>query len=448
MSQARPSVVSARVSEPLHVLAVAPVSYGIGGKGQFQFGGGLYCAELLRGLARMGHHVRVLATGPPEGARELPDPLGDGVEVTWFALEYRSVRTPPSASFVQREREKFEGLLTAVLDAGRPDAVLLGSESQAWYAAEPCAKRDLKTLLISHGVPTAALAAGIYPPDEVTTLVRSLRHVDQIVTVAHHLEAVLRGLGLDRVNTIQSGVDTNLFRPCSKDVELLTRYGIAPGQFVVGSFSHLRPGKRIPDLLASAELVLRMEPRAVYLIAGSGPSLAEAAALVEQRRLGRSVRFLGELEHSSVPAHMALCDAVVLASEREGCGLVCLEAQASGRPILYSDIPAGRELVDDGRTGLLFRMGDVADLAAKTLLLARDPTLRGALGRSGRAVASAKSTEHWLEAWSAVLRACGRPQGMSRREWTKHSRSAGGRNTRISGRSGSRAIPRRSTGER
>ncbi len=293
-----------------------------------------------------------------------------------------------------------------MLAAGRPDIVLLGSESQAWYAAEPCRERGLRTLLISHGVPTAALAADIYSPRAVDTLLQCLQQVDQIVAVAHHLEVVLRRLGLARVETIPSGVDTNLFRPRSKDTRLLERHCIAQDHFVVGSFSHLRPGKRIPDLLASAELVLREEPRALYLIAGTGPSLEEAVELASRKGLERSVRFLGELEHASVPDHMALCDAIVLASEREGCGLVCLEAQASGRPIIYSDIPAGRELVDDGSNGLLFPMGDVAELAAKTLLLSRDHALRQSLGQHGRSIALQKTTEHWLELWSDALRRC------------------------------------------
>ncbi len=387
----------------LDLLVVAPISYCVRGMARFQFGGGLYCAALVAGLADLGHRVRVLASGPPPTGRESPDPLGRGVDVRWFALEYRSVRTPPPHEYVRSERAKLELALDAELEVARPDLVVLGSESQAWYAAEACGERGLRSLLISHGVPTAALPLGIYPPREVAALVSCLGRVDRIVTVSHHLEEVLRSLGLTRIETIPTGVDTEMFRPRPKDPALARAHGIDPGHFVVGSFSHLRPGKRIADLIGSAELVTRAEPRSLYLVGGDGLCRDEAATLVSRAGLASRFRFLGELGHAAIPAHIALCDVVVLTSEREGCGLVCLEAQASGRPVIYSDIAAGRELVEDGESGILFRLGDVEDLAAKTLRLFRNPALSRRLAKKGRAVALEKTQERWIRACSDAI---------------------------------------------
>jgi phosphatidylinositol alpha 1,6-mannosyltransferase len=400
----------ARSSEPalspgarLDVLAIAPLAYRVGGRGRFQFGGSLYCTALLAGLARLGHRVRALASGPEPGAPEAPEPLAPGVRVDWGALEYRSARAPFPPDYVRRERANVEAALDRAAAERRPDLVLLGSESQAWYAAEPCRERGLPTLLVAHGVPTAALKAGIYPPEAKAALIAHLQQVDRVVAVARHLEAVLRSLGFSRVETISTGVDTRMFRARRKSPAELAKHGIASERFVVGSFSHLRPEKRIIDLVASAELVLAGEPRALYLVAGDGPDRERTVSLVVQKGLTESFRFLGELDHRTVPAHMALCDTVVLASEREGCGVVCLEAQASGRAVIYSDIPAARELVADRETGLLFRMGDAEDLAAKTLELAQDAALRRALARSARAAVLGRTTERWIHAWSEAI---------------------------------------------
>lgn len=61
--------------------------------------------------------------------------------------------------------------------------------------------------------------------------------------------------------------------------------------------------------------------------------------------------------------------------------MVYLETQACGHLLLASDVPGAREVIVDGETGLLFRKGDVDDLAAKTLLGAGDPQLRAEIGR-------------------------------------------------------------------
>jgi glycosyltransferase involved in cell wall biosynthesis len=403
MAAARLPRAGLAASERLDVLAAAPLSYRLDGRERFQIGGGLYCASLLLGLAGLGHRVRALASGPRPSGSERPEPLGPGVSVEWFALDFTSAGKPPPASYVRRERARFESALGRALAEHRPDVVLLGSEAQAWYAAEPCRERGLPTMLVSHGVPTAALPAGIYPPQAARALVARLGHVDSIATVAHHLEAILRSLGLARVTTVGVGVDAQAFRPRQKNPALLEAHGIERDRFVIGSFSQMRPEKRILDIVRSAEHVLRAEPRALYLVAGDGPDRKEAVAFVAERGLGDGFRFVGELDHAAVPAYMALSDVVVLASEREGCSLVCREAQACGRALVVSDIPAGREVTGEGKTGLLFRLGDVDDLAAKTLQLARDPRLRRRLAGDGRTVSRAHTRERWIERCSEVL---------------------------------------------
>lgn len=387
----------------LDVLAAAPLPYHVHGEGQFQIGGGLYCASLLLGLASIGHRVRALASAPRPPRPVRPDEFGAGVEVDWFALDFITAANPPPPDYVEGERAKLEAALDEAIADRRPDLVLLGSEAQAWYGVEPCKERDLPTLLVSHGVPTAALPAGIYPPDATQALVAHLGGVDQIVTVAGHLEAILRDFGLTRVETITTGVDIHRFQPRARDPELLRSLGIEDGQFVVGSFSHHRPEKRLTDVVASAELVLRSAPHVVYVIAGDGPCRQEIAELIEAKGLSDSFRLTGELDHADVPAHLALADAVVLASEREGCSLLCLEAHAAGRALIVSDIPAGREAARGGETGLLFRLGDVADLAARTLELVNSDTLRARQAANGRAAVHDNSIERWIQSCSDAL---------------------------------------------
>ena len=386
----------------LDLLVVGPLPYRNKGQDVDQRGGVLYNVALLQGLRRLGHDVRVLATGPPQPGRLEPGDLGPDISVEWFAVEYLTARTPPAPAEVEKRCGQLERAVDRAIAERRPDLVVLGHEAQVFYA-DACLERGLPTVLFAHGVPTHGLLDGVYPPSALEALLERLSAIDLIVTVSRHLEAILRALGLVRVRTIRTGIDAEAFSPRRKDPALLASHGIEDDRFVVGSFSRMRAIKRVADLVASAELVLRSQPRVLFLLAGDCPERQAVVDLVERMGLGESVRFLGEIDHTCVPDYMALCDAVVLASEREGFGLSVLEAQACGRAVIASDIPAVRELVDDRRTGRLFPVGDVEALADRILELVTDGSLRRTLEERARASALALSSESWIRACSEML---------------------------------------------
>jgi glycosyltransferase involved in cell wall biosynthesis len=391
--------------EPLDLVLLGPLPYrDREGADLFQLGGVLYSVALLQGLARLGHRVRALATGPSLPSELEPGDLGPGVEVEWFSVEFLPSHTPSPADIRARQHQ-LEDALDRITAESRPDLVLLGHEAQVHYGVEVCKARGLRTVLFAHGVPTHTLLDDSYPRHALEVFREQLSQIDLVVTVSRYLEEILRTLDLTRVRTIRTGIDTDLFSPRPKDSRLLELHGIDADRFVVGSFSRMRPTKRLADLVASAELVLRSEPGVVYLLAGDCPERQAVIDLVDAKGLSESVRFVGEVHHTEVPDYMALCDAVVLASEREGFGLNVLEAQACGRAVIATDIPALRELVEHGRTGLLYPVGDVEALAASTLELVRDPALRRALGEQGRTASLPSSVGTWIRACEEALAA-------------------------------------------
>lgn len=74
----------------------------------------------------------------------------------------------------------------------------------------------------------------------------------------------------------------------------------------------------------------------------------------------------------------------MLPSLRDASPRVVREAMACGLPCVVSNIPGARDLLLDGETGLLFRSGDAADLAAKLQRLIADEKLRQVMGQAGR----------------------------------------------------------------
>jgi glycosyltransferase involved in cell wall biosynthesis len=82
-----------------------------------------------------------------------------------------------------------------------------------------------------------------------------------------------------------------------------------------------------------------------------------------------------------------------MTSEAEGISRVYIEALACERPLLASDIAAAREVIEDGRNGFLFPLGDHRALAECILAFLGDPALCNEVGRSGRASVAHRSLE-------------------------------------------------------
>jgi glycosyltransferase involved in cell wall biosynthesis len=124
------------------------------------------------------------------------------------------------------------------------------------------------------------------------------------------------------------------------------------------------------------------------------------------------VRFVGWIDHDHVADFLNLADIVVMPAEDETQARVYLETQACGRVLLASDIAAAREVITDGETGVLFRKGEPADLAARLLHLADRPELRATIGRQARARITAHAlprvVAEYLDAFAGVVSAAGR----------------------------------------
>ena len=79
-----------------------------------------------------------------------------------------------------------------------------------------------------------------------------------------------------------------------------------------------------------------------------------------------------------------LIDVSVLCSLREGFSNVVIEAMASGKPVIASNVGGNPEAILDGKTGFLFEPQDPDELAAKAILLLKDKNLREGMGSAAR----------------------------------------------------------------
>lgn len=368
-------------------------------------GAAIVGSQLVRGFAAAGHRVRALvprAAGSPWTAhdclKEHPDvavscyPAPDCVH-GWF----RAMDEPSRC----QERALVRELLIDLILAERPDVVVFGKTPYAWHAADLVADAGLPSVLVCQGAWATELPGRAGAAD----LLAQLRRVTRIVAVANHMVAPLQELGLTNVSAVPNGVDLVRFAPRPKDGALLRRLGLTSTDVVVLHASNLVEAKRPLDLARSAELALATAPELAYVVVGEGRGRAPLEQACRAAGVHDRFRFTGWVQHATMADYLNLADLVVMTSESEGLPLVHLEAQACGRVLVASDIPASREVVVDGRTGLLFRTGDVAELVARILLAARDARLRRAIGEHARREACAHDVRRSVAAHLAIVSA-------------------------------------------
>ncbi len=198
-----------------------------------------------------------------------------------------------------------------------------------------------------------------------------------------------------RVAVVEPGVDLDRFRPAPGDRAAATRaarrrLGLPVDGYVVAFVGRIQPLKA-PDVLVRAVAALRERDPALageltVVICGgpSGSGLERPTALIElARSLGVAdrVRFLPPQTGEDLPALYRAADLVAVPSHNESFGLVALEAQACGTPVLAAAVGGLVTAVRDGVSGVLIDGHDPVDWARALARLLPDRARRAALAR-------------------------------------------------------------------
>jgi glycosyltransferase involved in cell wall biosynthesis len=208
------------------------------------------------------------------------------------------------------------------------------------------------------------------------------------------------------------GVDADLFTPARRSEEVRRRL-LADGSLLLLAVGRVSREKRLETLLDAFSQAREGEPGLRLVVVGDGPAREELEATAPE-----GVTFAGELNGTELAAAYAGADVFCSSSTTDTFGQVLLEAAASGLPVVAAAAGGAPELVSHQTTGLLVPPDDAGAMAEAILLLARDNTFRGELGRQGRRDALGWSWERSIEQLLAAYR------NVVRRPPPKSARSA------------------------
>jgi glycosyltransferase involved in cell wall biosynthesis len=212
------------------------------------------------------------------------------------------------------------------------------------------------------------------------------RPYSRIVALSRAIEAQLGASGIEpaRIVRIPSAVDGQRYRPDERArARLLERFGLPADAVLVGVVAQLIPRKRHALLLAELPALVRREPRMRVLCFGRGPLEMTLRSQIAALGLERHALLPGY--RADLPALLPGLDVLVHPAEREGLGVAVLEAASCALPVVAAAAGGVVDVLEHGRTGLLFPANDGGALAAQLLALIADPVQRRRLGDNARA---------------------------------------------------------------
>jgi glycosyltransferase involved in cell wall biosynthesis len=325
-------------------------------------------AELVTRLDRAKFEPSVvsLQSLPPDTARSLvPALLNAGVPVR--SLDVRGARNAPGA--LRKLAKIWRAERPRIVQTFLYHANLLGRIA-AWRAGVPH---------VVAGVRVAERRGRWRLRFDRWTDRLVDRHVCVSRAVAEFSHNV-GGLPQDKLVVIPNSIDMARFasaRPIAA-----SELRLPPNRRWVTYIGRLDPQKNLEWLIAQSQRWLPRAPGHDLLIVGDGPLRENLERLARHSQIAGRVHLVGW--RAEIPNILAASDALVLPSLWEGMPNVVLEAMASGRPVLATDVEGVRELLGEDGTPQLVTPGDAAEWTTKLLALLNDLPLAAQTGARNR----------------------------------------------------------------
>jgi glycosyltransferase involved in cell wall biosynthesis len=349
-----------------------------------------YTSNLAKGLASRGHEVTVYCACVPLSPGESTEA---GVRVRRMRAPLRLYGTPIAVSPLNLFLEDYD-----VIHCNFPSPYL--SALFSWFGRT----KGIPAVLTWHNdLPRVTSAASLLVRVHDLFSPAYLRNYSRIIATTGlyaRTSDTLRRFH-EKVRVVPNGVDTARFTPHLSGNEIREKYDLE-GKVVVlfvGALTQWHSYKGVDDLIAAFRIASAQNPDLRLLVVGKGSLMPSFVELVSALSLEGKVFFAGEVSSDLLPEYYAACDFAVLPSKdrSEGFGLVLLEAMASEKPVIGSNVGGIPDVIRSGETGILVNPNEAGSLAAAIVKLSSDPGLREQMGKRARDFAEKHD-------WSATVR--------------------------------------------
>jgi len=171
-------------------------------------------------------------------------------------------------------------------------------------------------------------------------------------------EVVRDGISKEKVSIVNPAVDYDFFKPFSKD--LAKEQFDLEGKYVLLSVGRLIRRKGFDTVLSILPELLKDIPNLIYVIRGEGYDKDYLQNIVTRNNLSDHVRFIDDLPYEKLPVLYSASDVFILANrldekdnEQEGFGIVFLEANACGLPVIGGNSGGVKDVIEEGVNGFL-----------------------------------------------------------------------------------------------
>lgn len=318
--------------------------------------------RLVRGLLAKGHFITLIKPRrsdslPPESARQtvhevfgIPIPNYAGLKI---GLPY-------------------PGELEQLFETVQPDLVHIATEGPLGFSALNAARRlsiPVSSTFHTNFQDYCADYGAAFAERGMLAYLRWFHNACALTTVPDpSLIARLEQEGIERLEMLGRGADTELFAPSRRCSKLRAEWGATDDCPIAIYVGRVAAEKDIPLSLEAWSAARKLCPSLKMVVVGDGPIRKKLA------RQWPEVHFAGMRFDQDLARHYASADYFIFGSTSETFGNVVIEAMASGLAVLTYDYAAGRQFIEDGKHGFLVPLADREAFIRSAIKMVRDPS--------------------------------------------------------------------------
>ncbi len=324
-------------------------------------GSGVVASELAISLAQKGHEIHIVSYAPPFRLRSFhQNVFFHEVEIASYPL----FKYPPYAlGLATKLVELVEAYNLELIHAH----YAIPHAASAYLAKQILDSRGIKIITTLHGTDITLVGAD----QSFHRVIKfTIERSDGVTAVSEYLkQRTIREFEIQReIKVVYNFIDPD--RPIRHRNQCDRKVYASQGEKILMHASNFRPVKRVGDVIRIFAQVRAQIPSKLILV-GDGPERPIIQQMVNELKLIKDVIFLGEQDHLEPLFFCA--DLFLLPSELESFGLTALEAMNCSVPVITSEIGGLPEVITHGETGYLYPVGEIKQMAEKSVELLNDP---------------------------------------------------------------------------